>query len=62
MYTDNCVSTQENSIVNLILNTDKTKELILDFRKNPPPLQPLIIKRTAVERANGHRFLGLQVT
>ncbi|XP_013865709.1 leucine-rich repeat-containing protein 16A-like [Austrofundulus limnaeus] len=46
----------------LILNTDKTKEIILDFRKNPPPLQPLIIRGSEVERPDSHRFLGLQVT
>ncbi|RXN13623.1 RNA-directed DNA polymerase from mobile element jockey-like protein [Labeo rohita] len=45
----------------LILNTDKTKEIILDFRKNPLPLQPLIIKGTEVEKADSHRFLGLQI-
>ena len=28
----------------LILNTDKTREMIVDFRKHPPPLQPLHIK------------------
>lgn len=31
----------------------------MDFRKNPPPLQPLIIKGTEVERT---RLLGLQIT
>ncbi|RXN21311.1 RNA-directed DNA polymerase from mobile element jockey-like protein [Labeo rohita] len=45
----------------LIFNTDKTKEIILDFRKNPLPLQPLIIKGTEVEKADSHRFLGLQI-
>lgn len=46
----------------LSLNTDKTREIIMDFRKNPPPLQPLIIKGTVVERADSYRYLGLQVT
>lgn len=34
----------------------------MDFRKNPPPLQPLITKGTEVERADSYRFLELQVT
>jgi len=98
LYTHDCTSTQDNTILikyaddttvlglikgsgdesgyrtlvnnilvygeenDLILNTNKTKEIILDFRKNPPPLQPLIIKGTEVERADGYRFLGMQVT
>lgn len=57
----------ENTIVygeenDLVLNTDKTREIILDFRKNPHPLRSLFIKGTEVERADNHRFLALQVT
>ncbi len=36
----------------LVLNTDKTKELILDFRRRAPPLQPLTIKGIEVERTD----------
>lgn len=36
---------EENDI---ILNKDKTTEIILDFRKNPSPLQPLFIRGTEV--------------
>lgn len=43
-------------------NINRTKEIIMHFKKNPPLLQPLIIKRTEVERAESYRFLGLQVT
>ncbi|KAK0144491.1 putative RNA-directed DNA polymerase from transposon X-element [Merluccius polli] len=95
LYTHDCVSTHDNTIIikyaydttilglikggdesgyrsvvnnilvygeenDPILNTDKTKELTLDFRKNPPPLQPLFIRGTEVERADSYRFLGLQ--
>lgn len=34
----------------LILNRDKTKEIIMDFRKNSLPLHPLTIRRTEVEK------------
>lgn len=27
-----------------ILNIDMTKEILMDFKKNPPPLQPLAVK------------------
>ena len=46
----------------LILNAAKTRELIADFRRSPAPLPPLTIQGTEVERADSHRFLGLQVT
>ena len=42
-------------------NVAKTREVI-DFRRSPAPLQPLTIQGTEVERADSHRFLGLQVT
>ena len=41
----------------LILNTDKTKELIIDFRRRAKPLQPLTIKDTTVERTDSYKFL-----
>ncbi|KAJ8283676.1 hypothetical protein COCON_G00025260 [Conger conger] len=46
----------------LVLNLDKTKELILDFRKKSPSLQPLVVKGTVVERTESYRFLGLQIS
>lgn len=46
----------------LVLKTDKTKELILDFRKKAPPPQPLWIKGAVVERVDSFSFLGLHVT
>lgn len=97
LYTHDCVSTQDSSLVikyaddttilglikggdetgyrelandimvygeenDLFLNVDKTRELVIDFRKKSPPLQPLTIKGTVVERANSHKFLGLHLT
>lgn len=54
----------ENTIVDgeendLIHYKDKTREIIMDFRKKRPPLQPHFIKWTEVERANSHIFLRL---
>lgn len=46
----------------LILNIHKTKEAIMDFKRKPYPLQPLIIKGTEVKRADSHKFLGLHVS
>lgn len=94
LYTHDCVSTQDRSLVikyandmtilglikggdetgyrelvndimvygeenDLFLNVDKTRELVIDFRKKSPLLQPLTIKGTVVERADSHKFLGL---
>ena len=36
----------------------KTKELVVDFRKNPPPVPELIIDDVAVERVAEYRYLG----
>jgi len=56
---DNILAYGEDN--DLILNIDKTKELIMDFRKKSI-LQPLIIKGTEVERVESHKFLGLRVS
>ena len=42
----------------LDLNTDKTKEMVVDFQKNPPPAPDLIIDDVAVERVDEYRYLG----
>ena len=42
----------------LDLNIVKTKEMVVDFRKNPPPVPELIIDDVAVERVAEYRYLG----
>lgn len=46
---------------NLALNTSKTKELIVDFRRKKTDLQPLVISGDNVERASDFRFLGVHL-
>ena len=46
---------------NLILNVDKTKELIVDFSKYINLKYSIIINSSAVEQVNIHKFLGLTV-
>lgn len=41
---------------------DKTKELIIDFRRRAKHLQPLTIKGTIVERTDSYKFLGLNIS
>ena len=43
---------------NLFLNVNKTKEMIIDFRKNKRPILPLFINNTEVEQNNTFKFLG----
>jgi len=43
----------------LFLNVDKTRELVIDFRMKSPPLQPLTIKGTVVQRADSHKLFTL---
>ena len=43
---------------NLILNVNKTKELIVDFRRNKNVKTPLIINGSVVEQVNTFKLLG----
>ncbi len=50
------------SLNNLELNTLKTVEMILDFRRNPPALPPLTIMNTTVTAVESFRFLGTTIS
>ena len=47
---------------NLALNTKKTKELIVDFRRHSTDLAPLYINGECVERVHTFRFLGVLIS
>uniref|UniRef100_A0A669EXY2 Reverse transcriptase domain-containing protein n=1 Tax=Oreochromis niloticus TaxID=8128 RepID=A0A669EXY2_ORENI len=47
---------------NLTLNTKKTKELIVDFRRHSTDLAPLHINGECVERVHTFRFLGVLIS
>ena len=47
---------------NLTLNTAKTKEIIMDFRRNRSDPLPLYINGECVERVHTFRFLGVQIS
>ena len=42
----------------LILNVPKTKEMVIDFRKNKTPIEPIIIKGMEVEQVDVFKLLG----
>lgn len=46
---------------NLVLNTSKTKELIVDFRRRKSDLQPICINGEDVERVTSFKFLGAHI-
>ncbi len=50
---------QEN---HLSLNIDKTKELVVDFRRQSRVHTPISINKTPVERVNSFKFLGVHIT
>ena len=54
---DNIIYGKDNDLI-----TDETREIIEDFRKKAPPIQPLTIKGTDVERIDSHKFLGQELT
>ncbi len=47
---------------NLALNTTKTKELVIDFRrKGKMDIRPLFIRGEQVERVTDFKFLGVHI-
>ncbi len=50
---------QEN---HLSLNIDKTKELVVDFRRQSREHTPITIVKTPVEWVNSFKFLGIHIT
>ncbi len=50
------------SLKNLELNTLKTVEMIVDFRRNPPALPPLTIMNSTVTAVESFRFLGTTIS
>ncbi len=50
------------SLNNLELNTLKTVEMIVDFRRNPPALPPLTIMDSTVAAVESFRFLGTTIS
>ncbi|XP_061926485.1 uncharacterized protein LOC133665251 [Entelurus aequoreus] len=47
---------------NLVLNVDKIKEIIVDFRRHQSSHTQLFINGTAVEMVSSPKFLGVQIT
>ena len=47
---------------NLVLNVSKTKEVIVDLRRNQRGHSPLLIEDTAVEVVSNTKFLGVHIT
>ncbi len=50
---------QEN---HLLLNIDKTKELVVDYRRQSREHTPITIDKTPVERVSSFKFLGVHTT
>ena len=47
---------------NLLLNSSKTKELIIDFRRQPNPKTPIIISGEPVITTDSFKFLGTHIS
>uniref|UniRef100_A0A3B4GQJ3 Reverse transcriptase domain-containing protein n=1 Tax=Pundamilia nyererei TaxID=303518 RepID=A0A3B4GQJ3_9CICH len=47
---------------NLVLNAQKTVEIIVDFRKHTAPLPPIILTDTPITSVDSFRFLGTTIT
>src|SRR4029434_7289941 len=46
---------------NLVLNTSKTKELIVDYRRKKSDMQPIAINGERAERVSDFSFLGTHI-
>ncbi|KAI4903266.1 hypothetical protein NFI96_001570, partial [Prochilodus magdalenae] len=46
----------------LLLKTEKTIEMVVDFRRNPSPIPPLQINNTAVSMVESLKFLGITIS
>ena len=46
---------------NLILNINKTKEMVIDFRRNKNVIKPITINNIDVEQVLNFKFLGTHV-
>ncbi len=47
---------------NLALNIEKTKEVIIDFRRKPDVHTPLYINEEMVERVSSFKFMGTHIS
>ena len=45
----------------LVLNVKKTKEMIIDFRRNKNTLQPLTLENEEIERVDHYKYLGVMI-
>lgn len=54
-FTDWCKSSFLN------INVSKTKEMTLDFRKNPMVISPAVINDQAVEFVQQYKYLGTEI-
>lgn len=45
----------------LILNTHKTKEMVIDFRRSKPPLQQVSISGMDIKVVQSYRYLGMHL-
>ena len=43
----------------LLLNTDKTKEVVFDFRTKPTELKPVVINGCEIEQVDSYKYLGV---
>ena len=45
----------------LLLNMDKTKEMVIDFRRKGPPVKPITIQGLEVEVVDHYNYLGVHM-
>ncbi len=61
-YREEVAQLAECGANNLSLNVGKTKEVVMDFRRNSVDHPPLTIDSSTVERVSSTKFLGVHIT
>ncbi len=61
-YREEVSLTKWCQVNHLSLNIDKTKELVVDYRRQSREHTPITIDKTPVERVNSFKFLGVHIT
>ncbi len=74
LYTHDCTATHSSNVIvkftltkwcqenHLSLNIDKTKELVVDYRRQSREHTPIPIDKTSVEQVNSFKFLCVHIT
>ena len=54
-------TTEWSEVNNMKLNPDKTKDLLISFKKDKPSIPQIIVNGTVIERVQAQKLLGVMI-